>query len=104
MLVERKKYLNFLLKQKDKDVIKIITGLRRSGKSTLLFQLFYKKLLDMKVKEDHIILSDTQITLKPDSIIFGDTMFSHKFIRTWLQKQVTDINHLIVYMENQKIL
>lgn len=55
MLVERKKYLNFLLKQKDKDVIKIITGLRRSGKSTLLFQLFYKKLLDMKVKEDHII-------------------------------------------------
>lgn len=55
MLIERKKYLNFLLKQKDKDVIKIITGLRRSGKSTLLFQLFYKKLLDMKVKEDHII-------------------------------------------------
>lgn len=55
MLVERKKYVDFLLKQKDKDVIKIITGLRRSGKSTLLFQLFYKKLQDMKVKEDHII-------------------------------------------------
>lgn len=69
-----------------------------------MFQLFYKKLLDMKVKEDHIILSDTQITLKPDRVIFGDTMFSDKLIRTWLQKQVTDINHLIVYMENQKIL
>ena len=55
MLVERKKYINFLVKQKDKDVIKIITGLRRSGKSTLLFQLFYKQLLDMEVSEDHII-------------------------------------------------
>lgn len=49
-------------------------------------------------------LSGTQITLKSDRVIFGDTMFSDKLIRTWLQKQVTDINHLIVYIENQKIL
>lgn len=55
MLIERKKYIEFLLKQKNKDVIKIITGLRRSGKSTLLFQLYYHKLIEMGVADDHII-------------------------------------------------
>jgi uncharacterized protein len=35
-LIERKEYLNKLLSYKDKDIIKVVTGLRRSGKSTLL--------------------------------------------------------------------
>lgn len=39
MAIERKKYIDFLLKQKDKDIVKIITGIRRCGKSTLLFEL-----------------------------------------------------------------
>ena len=55
MLFERKKYIEFLLKQKDKDIIKIITGLRRSGKSTLLFQLYYEKLIKMGIDDNHII-------------------------------------------------
>lgn len=55
MLVKRERYLNFLLKQKDKDIVKIITGIRRSGKSTLLFELYYKKLLELGIPEDHII-------------------------------------------------
>lgn len=55
MLLEREKYINFLLKQKDKDVIKIITGLRRCGKSTLLFQLYYDKLIMLGIDEEHII-------------------------------------------------
>ena len=37
MAIERKKYIDFLLKQKDKDIVKIITGIRRCGKSTLAF-------------------------------------------------------------------
>ena len=55
MLVQRERYIDFLMRQKDKDIIKIITGLRRSGKSTLLFQLYYDKLLEAGVAEDHII-------------------------------------------------
>jgi len=43
-LIERKEYLDKLLSYKDKDIIKVITGLRRSGKSTLL-ELFRNRLL-----------------------------------------------------------
>ena len=36
-------------------MIKVITGIRRSGKSFLLFELFYKYLLTQGIKEKHII-------------------------------------------------
>jgi len=41
-LIERKEYLEKLSAYKDKDIIKVVTGLRRSGKSTLL-EIFKKK-------------------------------------------------------------
>jgi len=47
-LIERKKYLDKLLSYKDKDIIKVVTGLRRSGKSTLL-ELFRNRLLENNV-------------------------------------------------------
>ena len=43
-IIERKEYLDKLLSYKDKDIIKVVTGLRRSGKSTLL-ELFKNRLL-----------------------------------------------------------
>ena len=49
MAIERKKYIDFLLKQKDKDIVKIITGIRRCGKSTLLFELFYEEIKKLGV-------------------------------------------------------
>lgn len=42
-LIERKQYNDKLLSYKDKDIIKVVTGLRRSGKSTLL-ELFRNRL------------------------------------------------------------
>jgi len=47
-LIERKEYLDKLLSYKDKDIIKVVTGLRRSGKSTLL-ELFRNHLLESNV-------------------------------------------------------
>ena len=38
MVISRPRYVNRLLHEKDKKIIKIITGLRRVGKSTLLFE------------------------------------------------------------------
>ena len=40
MIIERKQYLNELIKKKDNGRIKIITGIRRCGKSYLLFKLY----------------------------------------------------------------
>ena len=55
MILERDLYLERLHKQKDKDLVKIITGIRRCGKSTLLFNLYYQHLLEDGVPDDHII-------------------------------------------------
>ena len=51
----RKQYLNEIISKKDNGRIKIITGLRRSGKSVLLFRLYREWLLGEGVKEDQII-------------------------------------------------
>ena len=51
----RKQYLNKLISKKDNGRIKIITGLRRSGKSVLLFQLYRDWLLNEGIEEDQII-------------------------------------------------
>lgn len=55
-MIERKKYLNALIKRKWNGRIKIVTGIRRCGKSTLLFELFKNHLLEEGVKEENIIL------------------------------------------------
>ena len=55
MQFARKQYLDQLIRKKDNGRIKIITGLRRSGKSYLLFTLYHQYLLDSGVQEDQII-------------------------------------------------
>lgn len=55
MVYERKQYLDQLIKKKDNGRVKVITGLRRSGKSYLLFNLFRNTLMETGVREDQII-------------------------------------------------
>ncbi len=55
MYFERKEYLNKLISAEGNGMIKIITGIRRCGKSFLLFNIFRKHLLGRGVAEDHII-------------------------------------------------
>ncbi len=55
MEFRRQKYLDRLIAHKGNKRVKIITGIRRSGKSYLLFELFYRHLVESGVKEDHII-------------------------------------------------
>lgn len=55
MQYARKQYLEQLIRKKDNGRIKIITGLRRSGKSYLLFTLYRQYLLDSGVSEDQIV-------------------------------------------------
>ena len=54
-MIERNYYLNKLIRNMWNGEIKVITGIRRCGKSVLLFELFYHYLLAQGVLEDHII-------------------------------------------------
>ena len=54
MMIQRDEYLKFLLEWKDQQIIKVISGIRRCGKSTL-FELFREKLLQDGVDEKQII-------------------------------------------------
>ena len=56
MEVERPRYLNQLINKKDNGRVKIITGVRRCGKSYLLFELYRKYLLSIGVNENQIIM------------------------------------------------
>ena len=53
--IERNVYLNKLINRKENGLIKIVTGIRRCGKSYLLNELFVNHLKDSGVKDDHII-------------------------------------------------
>ncbi len=53
-MLERKEYLDFLVKLKDKKIIKVVTGIRRCGKSTL-FTLYKKYLLENSINDNQII-------------------------------------------------
>ena len=53
--INRDLYLNQIIDRKENGLIKIITGIRRCGKSYLLFNLYYNYLLENGVSEDHII-------------------------------------------------
>ena len=55
MNIKREQYLNELIVRKHNTLIKIITGIRRCGKSYLLNTIFYDHLIKSGIKEDHII-------------------------------------------------
>lgn len=55
MVINRDFYLQKLISRKANGMIKVITGLRRSGKSYLLFNLFKNHLLQNGITQDHII-------------------------------------------------
>ncbi|HOY31390.1 MAG TPA: ATP-binding protein [Bacteroidales bacterium] len=59
-LIERKEYIDKLLSYKDKDIIKVVTGLRRSGKSTLL-TMFKNRLISNGVKPEQTQLYNYEL-------------------------------------------
>lgn len=62
MEIKRDYYLNKLIEARNDGLIKVVTGIRRCGKSYLLNRLFYNHLIESGVAEDHIVriaLDDT---------------------------------------------
>ena len=55
MIIQRTKYLDMLVSGIGNNLVKIVTGVRRCGKSFLLFKLFHNYLTESGVEENHII-------------------------------------------------
>lgn len=55
MVIKRDRYLNKLIAKKENGLIKVITGIRRCGKSFLLFELYHEYLNSIGIKDDNII-------------------------------------------------
>lgn len=55
MIIPREKYLQQLIAAEGNGMVKIVTGIRRSGKSFLLMTLFHQHLIEQGVQENHII-------------------------------------------------
>ena len=97
MIFERSKYLNELIAGRGNGLVKIITGVRRCGKSFLLFNIWHKWLQNHGIKEDHIIeiqLDDfrNRHLRKPDVLL--------NYIDS---KIVDDVNYYIVLDEVQLV-
>ena len=74
MIFERKKYLDKLIARRGNSLVKIITGVRRCGKSFLLFDIWHNWLLEHGVTDSHIIeiqLDDfrNRRLRKPDALL-----------------------------------
>lgn len=77
-IIKRDEYLNRIIDRKENGLIKVITGIRRCGKSFLLFNLFYDYLIDSGVKEEQIIT----IALDDDTFVkYRDPDELSKYIR-----------------------
>ena len=55
IMIERRKYLDKLIRKKENGLVKVITGIRRCGKSYLLFEIYHKYLNSIGVDDGHII-------------------------------------------------
>ena len=113
MEIKRDIYLNRLIVRKHNGFIKVITGIRRSGKSYLLNTLFYNHLLKEGIAEDHIIKiafdsADDLIKIGEDPIVLDNEREDRKVDPTkflnWLQPQIADNEmHYILLDEVQKL-
>ena len=97
MIVNRSKYIDQLVRSKENGLIKIVTGLRRSGKSFLLKKLFRQHLLNEGVTEDHIIIIDMESRKNKN---FKDP----DFLLDWVEKEMKDDStYYIIIDEVQEV-
>ena len=74
--IKRERLLDKLKRGRKKDIVKIITGLRRSGKSVLLNNIFYDWLIADGVQKDHIIKISLDLK-KWEALRDGDELYNY---------------------------
>lgn len=97
MEIKRDTYLEKLVRREKNGLIKIVTGIRRCGKSYLLFNLFHQHLLDKGVQEDHII----EIAL--DNIKYSELRDPKKMF-SYIESRITDLNLYYIILDEVQLM
>ncbi|NMA21615.1 MAG: AAA family ATPase, partial [Lentisphaerae bacterium] len=97
MQIERPGYINELSIRKHNGMIKVVTGIRRCGKSYLLLKLFHNELLKSGVKDDHIL----EIALDDFDNI---PMRKPEALLSWLKSQLTDSLQYYLILDEVQLL
>lgn len=95
-LINRKEYLDFLIKLKDKNIIKVVTGIRRCGKSTL-FELYKNYLHETGVRYEQIISLNFE---NPSDMKFSDW----KELYNYVNDRVDSKKMYYVFLDEIQIL
>lgn len=95
--IKRDYYLEQLISHMDNGLIKVVTGIRRCGKSYLLRTLFKKYLLEQGVSEDHIIEMAFDLY---DNIEFRDP----KVFYPWVKEQLKDGEKYFILLDEVQML
>ena len=95
-LINRKEYLDFLIKLKDKNIIKVVTGIRRCGKSTL-FELYKNYLHEIGVRDEQIISLNFE---NPSDMKFSDW----KELYNYINDRVDSKKMYYVFLDEIQIL
>ena len=82
MRIERTKYLQELIDRKHNGLVKVITGIRRCGKSYLLFTLFYDHLIAEGVKKENIIMLELDQT---ENIRYRNPLELDRYLRSLIR-------------------
>lgn len=95
--IKRTIYLDKLIQRKENNLIKIITGIRRCGKSYLLDPLFKNYLLSTGIKEDHIIKIDLDLRMNKDFL-------NPDYLDSYIRNQIKDEKMYYVLLDEiQKV-
>ena len=96
-MIERKRYLDTLIKKERNGLIKVITGIRRCGKSYLLFNIFYNYLISKGIHKDHIISFALDET---ENIKYRSPLLLDEYIK---ERIIDDDQYYIFIDEIQKV-
>lgn len=97
MIIKRDLYLDKLIERKKNGAIKVITGLRRSGKSFLLFNLYYQHLLSVGVPEDRII----RIALDDE---VNEHLWDRQELGSYVRQHITDEGDWYVFLDEVQLV
>ena len=94
--IRRDLYLKRLIERRENGMIKVVTGIRRCGKSYLLFKLYYQYLIESGVESSRII----SIPLDDDDF---EDLHDSKKLSNYIKERITDVDMWYVFLDEVQL-